>query len=248
VVLVHVDVEHCGKALVQISSVVHDPYSGESVSEFNRYINPGIPAGDWEETGNSHKLTANSPEIQTADKLDKVWPDFVAFVEQHTGPDKTGVLVAWGGAACDVEWIFKITEVTHVGKLFKPKGLDYFLDPKKVAQHYKKNPLHQSKTDVLGSGTTSAALRVVPCCFVAPVKKHTSNQTLQCRAWSMVLGVGSVAVVVSWWGGRLYSDAVGVPSGCAQSNGRSFPVWIRTGVKISGKCSHEWRGARWGAG
>ena len=126
-VCLHVDIEHNGHAILQISGVAREKLPDGSfgprpgcpgAGQFNRYIKPP-PGCPWGETQSKvHGLSASSPEIKNADALDVVWKDFVEWCEGAIGvgiidrDPKRGVLVAWGGKACDVEWFFRTTEWT----------------------------------------------------------------------------------------------------------------------------------------
>ena len=74
-----------------------------------------------------HGLSLSSPKIISASPIEEVWPKFLEFIEgklQEGG--KKGILVAWGGQACDCEWLFRITEESHAGILKMPRWCPYF--------------------------------------------------------------------------------------------------------------------------
>ena len=115
------------------------------------------------------KIRPTQARIKTAPTLEAGWASMVAFYESWltnaefkdgagavvfaAGPKK-GVCEAWGGKGCDAQMMFQLTEETHVGKLLKPKDLDFFLDPISIIKHYKMCPLNESKTpaNILGYG------------------------------------------------------------------------------------------------
>jgi len=56
-----------------------------------------------------HGLTLQSPCIQSAKPLKVVWQEFVQFIEMFLdGSQKHGVIIAWNGTSCDLEWLFKL--------------------------------------------------------------------------------------------------------------------------------------------
>jgi hypothetical protein len=159
-VYIHLDVEAGGPdcGLTQISAVCDDPSAAgldvEELPSFDEYVRP--PTGvRWcpkakEITG----LHAGHASIRTAKPIEEVWPRFVAWVEEKLqNGAKRGVIVAWGGKSCDVEWIFKLTEISHVGRLHKPRWAPYFWDPVHTLKNYKKCTLHDRANYGYGLGT-----------------------------------------------------------------------------------------------
>jgi hypothetical protein len=51
------------------------------------------------------------------------------YFEKLLEGGKKGIILAWGGKACDVEWIFHITEESHHDILAMPENALYFCDP-----------------------------------------------------------------------------------------------------------------------
>ena len=59
-----------------------------------------------------------SPEIQQADDIETVWPEFRKFIENELDKGyKDGILIAWGGKGCDCDWLFRVTEELYGGAL-----------------------------------------------------------------------------------------------------------------------------------
>ena len=56
-----------------------------------------------------------------------------------------GILSAWGGKACDCEWLFQVVAETHVGKLFMPNGVKYFHDLLTVICNFRSCKLHSKE-------------------------------------------------------------------------------------------------------
>ena len=106
-----------------------------------------------------HKLGPNHPKIMAAKPIEAVWPDFEATINQWTkNGGKKGLVVAWSGETCDIQWLFNVTEVSHKGSLKLPKGLSYFMDPCQVISHYKSCPLNEKNRGEVGH-----ALEIVYC-------------------------------------------------------------------------------------
>ena len=88
-----------------------------------------------------------------AEPIEKIWPLFIEFVEgKLEGGKRVRIIVAWGGQACDCEWLFRITEESHHGTLVMPKWCPYFFDPKKTIMHYKSCKLNSKHSGVIGYG------------------------------------------------------------------------------------------------
>lgn len=119
-VFLSLDLEHGGEkcGIVQLSVVAFDQ-SYTVLGEFDTYVKPDCDASDWSDHSVINPL---DERIQNAPKLEEAWPLFVNFVEGHLdGGDKTGIIVAWGGQGCDCQWLWRVTEDTHRGKLFLPR-------------------------------------------------------------------------------------------------------------------------------
>ena len=73
-------------------------------------------------------MHAGHPWILNADEVEQVWGRFYSFLQKFIGLKERGVLVAWNGGACDLEWIYRLTKAPG-SKLSFPKRIKYFLDP-----------------------------------------------------------------------------------------------------------------------
>ena len=108
--------------------------------------------------GAVHGLSKDDPRITSAQSLSVVWNAFVVWAESQIGvgadDDKRGVIVAWGGAACDVEYFFKVTETDYPDQAWAraPRQCPYFWDPCHTAKKYKTCPLNHEKTGCVGYG------------------------------------------------------------------------------------------------
>jgi hypothetical protein len=147
VVYFSLDVEtggpECG--ILQIS-IVAASADGDILDTYNEYVKPPDSA-IWDPKAQEVSgLHNNLPFIRSAKPIEEVWPSFKAFIEnQLNRADMKGIMVAWNGASCDMDYIFHVTEISHKGKLEMPRGIDFFLDPCRVISHYTSCKLHETK-------------------------------------------------------------------------------------------------------
>ena len=149
-----IDLEHGGvtAGILQLSVEASDKY-GKRIGEFNEYVKPPGNANISAQSSVIHGLTMADARITSADTIDVVWPRFVSFIEERLDSgNKKGIMVAWGGKACDCEWLFKITEEWFHGSLVMPRWLDFFLDPSIVMKHYTSCRMNNKHTGLQGYG------------------------------------------------------------------------------------------------
>ena len=154
VVFFSIDLEHGGEraGILQLSSIAFDQ-DGEKLDVFSSYIKPPKPEEITDESTQVHGLGPGSPEIRDAQPIDVVWPNFVEHVEDLLDDgDKRGVVIAWGGKGCDLEWMFRVTDEWCDGKLEMPQWLEFFLDPGAMIKHYTGCSLNNKKTGQQGYG------------------------------------------------------------------------------------------------
>ena len=98
----------------------------KNIGSFDKYVRPPRDAVCSTQCSAVHGLSCNSEKIKSASSLEDVWPLFVEFIESKLdNGQKVGIICAWGGQACDCEWLFRITEETHVGLLKMPRWCPY---------------------------------------------------------------------------------------------------------------------------
>ena len=208
IVFISFDLEHGGHfcGVTQISAVLftlggvkdndrsHDVVFEES---FNRYVKPPDTA-IWDKNAiETTGLSKDDERIVTADNINTVWNDFCTYLREYINKDKRGVLVAWNGNSCDLEWIYKITQapgeknsldtfkiisaiivigrqltifVIHVyigSTLSFPCRVKYFLDPYLSIQATKSCQLNRCKSKI-DSTKLSAVYRYI----------HNNNKSL----------------------------------------------------------------------
>ena len=77
-----------------------------------------------------HGLTPTHPSIVGASDIATVWENFERWVDTKIDDDETAILVAWHGEACDMKWIWKLTQAPG-STLHMPDKITLFMDPEK---------------------------------------------------------------------------------------------------------------------
>ena len=181
-----IDLEHGGDraGILQLSAEAFSK-NGERLGDtFDEYVKPPAGAPIPATQTAVHGLSLADRRIQNADTIEQVWPRFVAYIEgKLDGGSKKGVMVAWGGKACDCEWLFRVTEVWHPETLHMPAGLDYFLDPGRVIENYKSCRLHNQHTGLEGYG-----LEMTWCYIKGETElQHAHSSLVDCKAQTDVV-------------------------------------------------------------
>lgn len=151
------DIEHAGETAgpVQISCKAYDA-DFNTLGVFNEFVRPTCSADDW--LVEAHLIRPDQDRIKNADEITDVFPRWVEFIEGHLdGGTKQGVLVAWEGNSCDIDWLYKLTEEKYRGKLRMPSHCPYFMDPKYVIKKYTGCKLTEEKraAEAKKNGTTT---------------------------------------------------------------------------------------------
>ena len=73
-----------------------------------------------------------------------VWGRFEAFIEKMIRKTKKGILVAWNVQSCDMEWIYRITQIPNT-VLNMPSRIKYFMDRMDIIKQYKGCKTNQMK-------------------------------------------------------------------------------------------------------
>jgi hypothetical protein len=139
IVLFNVDLETGGDSCgpVQISVAAYDPHGMKNLAEFDSYVKPAKGAQWSQATINVHGILPSQQRIKDASELEEVWYCLLQYFQLLLQGGKKGIILAWGGKACDVEWMFRITEESHQGILLMPENVPFFCDPRQVINHYK---------------------------------------------------------------------------------------------------------------
>ena len=110
-------------------------------------MNPGEDAV-WDAMATAvHGLTKTDERIVNASDITTVWDQFNTWIERNTPADETIVLVAWNGQACDLKWLWRITQAPRSNLNLSMK-IKHFIDPYQVIRNYKGGGLHPSKSKV----------------------------------------------------------------------------------------------------
>jgi len=150
-----IDLEHGGDkgGILQLSVEAFTRVGDRLGEPFNAYIKPPAGATIPRAQTEVHGLSLSDPRIQNAAPIEQVWPQFTNYIESKLENGlKKGIMVAWGGKACDCEWLFRVTEVLYRGALSMPNGLDFFLDPGFVISNYTSCRLNNKHTGLNGYG------------------------------------------------------------------------------------------------
>jgi inhibitor of KinA sporulation pathway (predicted exonuclease) len=105
IVLFNVDLETGGDSCgpVQILVAAYDPHQKTNLEEFNSYVNPAKGTLWLQHTINVHGILPTQPRIKEASELEEVWHCLLQYFEKLLQGGKKGIILAWGGKACDVE-------------------------------------------------------------------------------------------------------------------------------------------------
>ena len=52
----------------------------------------------------------------------------MGYINRYVTQSKRGIFVAWNGASCDLDWIYRLLK-RKSSKLLLPKRVKYFMDP-----------------------------------------------------------------------------------------------------------------------
>jgi hypothetical protein len=108
------------------------------INPFDSYVKPPNTAIWNPKATEIHGLHQFHDKIVNADSIEVVWPKFVLAVEAAIGDDgKQGMIVAWNGKSCDMEWIYRITQDKNNHGMQFPNNCHFFMDPYAILTNYK---------------------------------------------------------------------------------------------------------------
>jgi hypothetical protein len=96
-----------------------------------------------------HGILPTDARITGAEGMRTVWPQFLLWVSEHTLPTETIILVAWNGGACNLKWLWGLTQAPN-SQYSWPSNVRYFVDPCRVITKYKPCQLNKSKLKTRG--------------------------------------------------------------------------------------------------
>ena len=156
-VFISLDLEHGGPEcdITQLSAQLfrlngnyfntkNHPLEATITSEiFNEYIKPPSTAFWSQQCIDITTLHKNHTNILSALPIDQVWTKFITFLDKYINLNEKGIVVAWKGATCDIDWIYKLTQAPFSSLSF-PKQLRFCMDPCYCISKFKSCPFHPS--------------------------------------------------------------------------------------------------------
>ena len=112
---------------------------------FNSYVKPHEDAIWSKYATEIHGLHQNHPSIIHANPLHLVWEKFVSFIGNMVPIGFKGVLVAWNGETCDMEWCYRLMNGPNASISF-PRQIRYFMDPLEVIRRHTGCKFHPNKS------------------------------------------------------------------------------------------------------
>jgi len=112
---------------------------------FNEYFRPPLSA-NWnpicrEKTG----LHPHHLKILQADPFEAVWSRFKNYLNKYIYGKKRGIIIAWNGVSCDVEWLYRYTQAPGSILTFPPR-VKYYMDPYREISRSPGCEIHASKS------------------------------------------------------------------------------------------------------
>ena len=142
--------DYCG--IIQISAECFtidakgDKGGGERLpNTFDAYIKPPNNAVWSKFATNIHGLHENHESILSAVRIEVVWRKFIKFLDDNIPAGHRGILVAWNGATCDMECLYRYTN-RYSSKISFPKVLKYFMDPLEIIRRHPGCKFHPNKS------------------------------------------------------------------------------------------------------
>ncbi len=81
---------------------------------FDSSVNPNKPPGLWDERAIAvHEIAPNQMRITEADDMRIVWHNFMEWISRNVPAGELTTLVAWNGAACDMKWLWVLTQAPN---------------------------------------------------------------------------------------------------------------------------------------
>ncbi len=103
---------------------------------FDSYVNPNKVPGLWDEHAIAvHGIAPNQRRIMEADDMRTVWHNFMEWISRHVPAGEVATLVAWNGAACDMKWLWVLTQAPNLPYMMPPQ-LQFFINPYRVIEKY----------------------------------------------------------------------------------------------------------------
>ena len=115
---------------------------------FNSYVNPEVLPEYWDQRSISvHGILPDDERIKNAGNMRTVWPEFQRWFWSIVSPSETVVLVAWNGEACDLKWLWRLTQAPN-SRYSLPENIKFFVDPYRVIEKYKSCGFNKTKSNI----------------------------------------------------------------------------------------------------
>jgi DNA polymerase III epsilon subunit-like protein len=115
---------------------------------FNSYVNPEVLPEYWDQRSISvHGIRPDDERIKNAGNMQTVWPKFQRWYWSIVLPSETVVLVAWNGEACDLKWLWRLTQAPN-SRYSLPENIKFFIDPYRVIEKYKSCGFYKTKSKI----------------------------------------------------------------------------------------------------
>ena len=114
-------------------------------------------------------LHAGHPSIIEADSSEVVWSRFVSFLNKYINGEKRGIIIAWNGASCDLDWIYRYTQAPG-SSLKLPPRMKYFMDPYRLIETTSGCKIHKSKSKFIKVNLTCLHIHFLLYINLLPVK------------------------------------------------------------------------------
>jgi hypothetical protein len=103
---------------------------------FDSYVNPKVSPALWDDHLIAvHGICPHDERITGANDIRLVLHRFLQWILKHVPPREYANLVAWNGAACDLKWLWKLTQAPNSQLVMPPQFL-YFIDPYRVIESF----------------------------------------------------------------------------------------------------------------
>ena len=115
---------------------------------FNSYVNPEVLPEYWDQRSISvHGILPDDERIKNAGNMRTVWPEFQRWFWSIVSPSETVVLVAWNGEACDLNWLWRLTQAPN-SRYSLPENIKFFIDPYRVIEKYTSCGFNKTKSKI----------------------------------------------------------------------------------------------------
>jgi hypothetical protein len=115
---------------------------------FNSYVNPEVCQEYWDQRSISvHGILPDDDRIINAGNMRTVWPEFQHWFHSIVSLAETVALVAWNGEACDLKWLWRLTQAPN-SMYSLPGNIKYFIDPYHVIEKYKSCAFNKAKSKI----------------------------------------------------------------------------------------------------